>query len=92
MGPRASPSQQTLSNHSHKFLNTFKLFNTNLGFPTHSLSVFGEEDLSGLNVKGHGLDAAANPVTRVALRSKLATLGSAIVQPGDRIAQTQDLS
>lgn len=71
-------------------LGQFQTINLHLGSPTHPLPVFGEEDLGSLHIKGHGLNATANPVPGVALGPELAALGTAIVQPADGGKQTQD--
>lgn len=67
---------------------SFKVLPAHSGIFTHSLPIFGEEDLGSLHVEGHGLNAAADPVPGVALGPELAALGSAIVQPVDRVAGT----
>lgn len=67
VGPWASPSQQTLSYYSHKSLDSFKPFKSHSGCPTYPLPIFGEEDLGSLHIKGHWLNATANPVPGVAL-------------------------
>lgn len=53
--------------HSHKSLDGFKPLKSHPGFPTHPFPIFGEEDLGSLHIKGHRLNAAANPVPGVAL-------------------------